>query len=103
MNVENLKIGDSICDMHYGQTNPPRLPADSAQPWEIVRSISFKPMTVGDQDPCQPYYNLIESKAGHGYSNKMLTIIDIAQDGTLIAMFVYDGNRVGILQLRRKE
>ena len=98
-----LQIGESLCDMHYGQLYPFMLPKDIREQWEVVSEVTFQ--SPNFHDWINQHVNKLCEGSGryHSYLNKMLVLIDYHRhSGDPIFAYHYDGNTAAIVRLKFK-
>lgn len=81
MKLMTIKVGDSICDMHYGG------PSGSF--------VTHVPVTVGAA-------KAVIASVKKEYTNKMLVVVGI-EDELITAAYSYDDRRAGIISFDMAE
>lgn len=80
------KVGDSLCDMHYGLQLDESL--EEYQEHGRVRVSVDVAMQLIDR---------AKQIAGGSYLNKMLCVVDICPNGGITCAYSYDGRYAGII------
>ncbi len=96
--MKSWKIGDVVCDMHYGLPDHSGYPEKT--PLECRNHTRIRTYNSSD------VFNLVLQGVGlildHSYGNKYAVVVDYGFDGWLTAIYSYDNRCFGTFEFRNQ-
>lgn len=97
--MKKLEFGTTILDMHGLSIHSTKVDKAVEQyGYRIINRIQF---TLAEAQYGIFSNRIIPGLTDRYYSNKYLIVTEFTNQGTVIAMYSYDGDRVGIVELQK--